>query len=87
MEPMTSELDVGRAPPKHLDCDSEPKSLQASSSDFSGATILEVVIVLTKQILNMLLFFLASNGVVLAAEKKQKSVLYDDSTINKVCFC
>jgi len=24
--------------------------------------------------------------VVLAAEKKQKSVLYDDSTINKVCF-
>ena len=26
----------------------------------------------------------ASNGVVLAAEKKQKSVLYDDSTINKV---
>lgn len=28
----------------------------------------------------------ASNGVVLAAEKKQKSVLYDDSTINKVGF-
>jgi len=26
----------------------------------------------------------ASNGVVLAAEKKQKSILYDDSTINKV---
>ena len=27
---------------------------------------------------------LASNGVVLAAEKKQKSILFDDSTINKV---
>ena len=28
--------------------------------------------------------FLASNGVVLAAEKKQKSLLYDESTVSKV---
>lgn len=27
----------------------------------------------------------ASNGIVLAAEKKQKSILYDDTTIHKVC--
>ena len=33
---------------------------------------------------NLFFFLPASNGVVLAAEKKQKSVLYDDSTINKV---
>ena len=30
---------------------------------------------------------LAKNGVVLAVEKKQKSVLYDESSINKVSVC
>lgn len=30
------------------------------------------------------LLFSATNGVVLATEKKQKSILYDDSTIHKV---
>ena len=30
--------------------------------------------------------FVASNGVVLAAEKKQKSLLYDESTVSKVNF-
>ena len=30
---------------------------------------------------------IAKNGVVLAVEKKQKSVLYDESSINKVCVC
>ena len=29
-------------------------------------------------------FIIASNGVVLAAEKKQKSILHDDATIHKV---
>ena len=28
--------------------------------------------------------FLATNGVVLATEKKQKSILYDDSSIHKI---
>ena len=34
----------------------------------------------------ILLFYSATNGVVLAAEKKQKSILYDDSTIHKVQY-
>ena len=30
---------------------------------------------------------IAKNGVVLAVEKKQKTVLYDESSINKVSVC
>lgn len=32
----------------------------------------------------VLLLILATNGVVLATEKKQKSILYDDSSIHKI---
>ncbi len=30
------------------------------------------------------MLLLATNGIVLAAEKKQKSILYDESTVSKV---
>lgn len=32
----------------------------------------------------ILFLFLASNGVVLATEKKQKSILYDEQSVHKV---
>jgi len=34
-----------------------------------------------------LVFTVATNGVVIAAEKKHKSVLYDEKTITKVITC
>ena len=37
-----------------------------------------------KHVSTVFLFILATNGVVLATEKKQKSVLYDESSIHKI---
>ena len=37
-------------------------------------------------VLLLLLLTAAKNGVVIAVEKKHKSPLYDESTVNKVCL-
>lgn len=44
----------------------------------------DITIVLNSYDTCNFLIFLASNGVVLATEKKQKSILYDENSIHKI---
>ena len=67
-------------------------SLQTCDVSFVVIVLLEILVLFLiyllinsiRSVFYLLVILVASNGVVLAAEKKQKSILYDESTVSKV---